>query len=187
MGQRRGSHVPHRGAGTSAARRDAIPQALRRSRALDGGDAEDCVREARGEGRAEQHLFTMILADRTSPIAMHFWSDGGTGHVDMLTLLYEALWPGQTLLLRCEDVIVKRMPQTTLVPMQRFVSTDSTQIFAWTVMEDTYLALSKPAPVESALFLRDFRALSARGPYTCSVLGVVACVGEMRVLAHGVP
>ena len=146
-----------------------------------------CVREARGQGRAERSLFTLILADRTSPIAMHFWSDGGTDHVDMLRHLYEALWPGQTLLLRCEDVIVKRMPQTTLLPMQRLVSTDSTQIFAWTVMEDTYLALSKPAPVESALFLRDFRALSARGPYTCSVLGVVACVGEMRVLDHGVP
>ena len=75
------------------------------------------------------------------------------------------------------------MPQTSLVPMGRFVSTGSTQIFAWTVMEDTYLALSKPAPVESALFLRDFRALSACGPYTCSVLGVVACVGEMRISA----
>ena len=142
-----------------------------------------CVREARGQGRAERSLFTLILADRTSPIAMHFWSDGGTDHVDMLRHLYEALWPGQTLLLRCEDVIVKRMPQTTLLPMQRLVSTDSTQIFAWTVMEDTYLALSKPAPVESA----HFRALSARGPYTCSVLGVVACVGVMRVLVHGVP
>ena len=118
---------------------------------------------------------------------MHFWSDGGTDHVDLLTHLYEALWPGQTLLLRCEDVVVKRMPQTSLVPMQRFVSTGSTQIFAWTVMEDTYLALSKPAPVESALVLLDFRALSARGPYTCSVLGVVAGAGEMRVLAHGVP
>ena len=63
-----------------------------------------CVREARGEGRADRILFTMILADRTSPIAMQFWSDGGTDHVDMLTLLYEALWPGQTLLLRCEGV-----------------------------------------------------------------------------------
>ena len=96
-----------------------------------------CVREARGEGRSERTLFTLILADRTSPIAMHFWSDGGTDHVDMLTLLYEALWPGQTLLLRCEDDVVKRMPQTSLVPMQRFVSTGATQIFAWTVMEDT--------------------------------------------------
>ena len=62
--------------------------------------------------------------------------------MDMLRNLYEALWPGQTLLLRCEDVIVKRMPQTILVPMQRFVSTNSTHIFAWTVMEHTYLALS---------------------------------------------
>ena len=88
------------------------------------------MREARGEGRAERKLFTLILADRTSTIAMHFWSDGGTDHVDMLTHIYEALWPGQTLLLRCEDVVVKRMPQTSLVPMQRFVSTDSTQIFA---------------------------------------------------------
>jgi hypothetical protein len=146
-----------------------------------------CVREARGEGRAERKLFTLILADRTSPIAMHFWSDGGTEHVDMLTLLYEALWPGQTLLLRCEDVVVKRIPQTSLVPMRRFVSTGSTHIFAWTVTEDTYLALSKPAPMESALVLLDFRALSARDRYTWSVLGVVAGAAEMRVLAHDVP
>lgn len=48
-GQRPGAHVPHRGAGTSAARRDEIPLALRMSRARDGGDAEDCVREG-GEG-----------------------------------------------------------------------------------------------------------------------------------------
>ena len=75
------------------------------------------MREARGQGRAERSLFTLILADRTSPIAMHFWSDGGTDPVDMLRHLYDALWPGQTLLLRCEDVIVKRMPQTTLLPM----------------------------------------------------------------------
>lgn len=145
-----------------------------------------CVREAMGQGAAERKLFKLILADRTSPIAMHFWSDGGTDHVDMLTHLYEASWPGQTLFLRCEDFVVNRMPQTSLVPMQRFVSTDSTQIFAWTVMGNMFWALSKPAPVESALVLRDSRALSARGPYTCSVLGVVACAGEMRVLAEGV-
>ena len=54
-------------------------------------------------------------------------------------------------------------------------------------MEDTCLALSKPAPVESALVLIDIPALSARGPYTCSVLGVVAGAVEMRVLAHDVP
>ena len=49
------------------------------------------------------------------------------------------------------------------------------------------MALSKPAPVESSLVLRDFRALSARGLYTCSVVGVVASAGEMQVLAEGVP
>ena len=49
------------------------------------------------------------------------------------------------------------------------------------------MALSKPAPVKSALLLRDFQALSARGPHACSVLGVVAFAGEMRVLAQGVP
>ena len=82
---------------------------------------------------------------------------------------------------------MKRMPQTTLVPMQRFVSTDSTQIFVWTVMANTYLALSKLAPMESALVVRDYQALSTRGPYTCSVLGVVAGAVEIRVLAHDVP
>ena len=138
-----------------------------------------CVRQVGGQETVERNLFTVVLADRTFPVAMHLWSDQRVGHVHMLSELYERLTAGQTLLVRFEDVLVKRVAQESLVPMKRLVSTDSTQIFAWTVREQTYLALTKAAPAENALALKIIGALAARGPCTFSVVGVVAGAGEL--------
>ena len=123
------------------------------------------MRQVGGQYTVELKLFTVVLADRTFLVAMDLWSDQRVGHVHMLTELYERLTAGQTLLVRFEDVLVKRVAQESLVLMKRLVSTDSTQIFAWTLKEQTYLALTKPAPVENALVLKNLGAGSARSLY----------------------
>ena len=68
-----------------------------------------CVRQVGGQETMQRNLFTVVLADRTFPIAMHLWRDQRVGHVDMLTEHYERLTAGQTLLVRFEDVLVKRV------------------------------------------------------------------------------